>query len=68
MNYQKQYKKLVDMGTKLSQDIIDLKKRTAWEYFRNMLVPLNNLENNLSKQFSVTISPVKLIHGSNMVC
>ena len=68
MEYQEQYKKLVSIATKQNPDIINSKKRLAWEYFRNMLIPINNLENNLSKQFIVNVSEVKSVHGSNMVC
>ena len=32
------------------------------------MIPINNLENNLSKQFGVNASEVKSIHGSNLVC
>lgn len=68
MDYQDQYKNLTSMAIELNPDIINSKKRLAWEYFRNMLIPINNLENNLSKQFRVNVSEVKSIHGSNMVC
>ena len=39
----------------------------AWEYFRN-LVLVNNLEQNMSKRFSLFYAPVRQIRGSNMTC
>lgn len=69
MTYRDQYNLLNSNSSRLDDSIIASKKQAAWAYFRNILVvPMRNLETNLYNQFNVSISQVRKIHGSNMVC
>lgn len=67
MTLQEQYNELQKYRKAQPLDIINSKKRMTWEYFRNF-VPVSNLEQNLSKGFSLYYAPVKQIRGSNMTC
>ncbi len=67
MSIQEQYSELKKYRKPQPLDVINDKKRKAWEYFRN-LVLVNNLEQNLSKSFSLYYAPVRQIHRSNMAC
>lgn len=67
MTLQEQYTELQKHRKQQSLDVINSKKRMAWEYFRN-LVLVNNLEQNISKRFSLFYAPVRQIRGSNMTC
>lgn len=47
-------------------DILNNKKRIAWEFFRNYTC-ISNLEKNLSSNFILYLAPLNKIHGTNMV-
>ena len=69
MDYLDEYIELARYGKSLGEEVGRDKKRSAWEYFRSeLMIPMANIEDNLSKQFIVYVSDVKRIHGSNMSC
>lgn len=49
-----------------SSDILNNKKRIAWEFFRNYTC-ISNLEKNLSSNFILYLAPLRKIHGTNLV-
>ncbi len=67
MTIQEQYNELVRYRKIQSMDVINEKKRKAWEYFRKR-VPVMNLEKNLRDEFSFYYAPVRQIRGSSLVC
>lgn len=67
MTLQEQYNELLKYRKQQPLDVINNKKRMAWEYFRNFVL-VNNLEQNMIKSFNLFYAPVRQIRGSNMVC
>jgi len=66
MTIQEQYVELQKSRKKQSSDILNNKKRTAWEFFRNY-TNVGNLEKNLSSNFDLYFAPLRNIRGTNMV-
>lgn len=66
MTIQEQYIELQKCRKQQSSDILNNKKRIAWEYFRS-LTDVSNLEKNLSSNFMLYFAPLKQIRGTNMV-
>ena len=66
MTIQEQYIELQKCRKQQSSDVLNNKKRIAWEYFR-ILTDVSNLEKNLSSNFMLYFAPLKQIRGTNMV-
>lgn len=66
MTIQEQYVELQKFRTKQTSDVLNNKKRTAWEFFRNY-TNVSNLEKNLSSNFDLYFAPLRNIRGTNMV-
>lgn len=69
MDYKSHHEQLINNGTRLDNILIDDKKIRTLEYFKNkVIIPTNNIQNNMSKSYKVYSSPVRKIHGTSMVC
>lgn len=66
MTIQEQYIELQKSRKKQSSDVLNNKKRIAWEFFRNY-TDVSNLEKNLSSNFDLYFAPLRNIRGTNMV-
>lgn len=66
MTIQEQEIELQKYRKQQSSDILNNKKRIAWEFFRNYTC-IGNLEKNLSSKFILYLAPLNKIHGTNMV-
>lgn len=66
MTIQEQYVELQKSRKKQSSDVLNNKKRVAWEFFRNY-TDVSNLERNLSSNFDLYFAPLRSIRGTNMV-
>lgn len=66
MTIQEQYVELQKSRKKQSSDVLNNKKRVAWEFFRSY-TDVSNLERNLSSNFDLYFAPLRSIRGTNMV-
>lgn len=66
MTLEEQYIELQKNRQQQSSDILNDKKRIAWEFFRNYTC-LSNLEKNLSSNFILYLAPLRKIYGTNLV-
>lgn len=65
-NYQEQYKKMIVHREKININLTE-KRRNAYNFFKSLNIPMNNISKNLTKPVSIYKVPLMKIHGSNMV-